>query len=87
MSINEVEHNERNASGGRSRTGQGITELVRILGTRQKVNVAGDLLERSNLLFGAVFQHGEVFLLQPGDVIARFVGDDVWGSAPVRCAR
>ena len=38
------------------------------------MRVAGDFLERRNLLLGAVFEHREVFLLQSGDVIARLVG-------------
>ena len=38
------------------------------------MRVAGDFLERGNLLFGAVFQHPEVFLLESGDVIAGLVG-------------
>ena len=71
--VNQVEHDKRNAPGGRLAR-QGIAELVRIPGTRPTVRVAGDFLERGDLLLGAVFQHREVFLLQSEYVIAGLVG-------------
>src|ERR1700739_3121471 len=61
--VDEVKPNERDPPLGLT-AAQSVAEFVRISGARQTVRVARDLLERGDLAFGAVFENGEVFLLQ-----------------------